>query len=50
MTETDVIRKLTTIFFADVAGYSRLAGEDELQTHRAAMAGLRIPVYLITEG
>lgn len=50
MTETDVIRKLTTIFFADVAGYSRLAREDELRTHRAAMAGLRIPVYLITEG
>jgi class 3 adenylate cyclase/TolB-like protein len=30
-------RKLTTIFYADVAGYSRLTGSDELGTHQAVM-------------
>ena len=28
-------RKLAAIFYADVAGYSRLTGEDEDTTHRA---------------
>lgn len=30
-------RKLTTVFYADVVGYSRLAGNDEIGTHRAVM-------------
>jgi len=38
MTEKIVRRKLTTILYADVVGYSRLTGEDELGTHRAVMA------------
>ena len=32
MTTEDVKRKLTAIFSADVVGYSRLMGEDELAT------------------
>ena len=35
-----VKRKLTTIFYADVAGYSRLTGEDEIGTHREVMETL----------
>jgi TolB-like protein len=31
-------RKLLTVFYADVAGYSRLTGEDEEGTHRRVMA------------
>jgi adenylate cyclase len=30
-------RKLTTILYADVAGYSRLTGQDEVGTHRRVM-------------
>ena len=37
MTEPDVVRKLTTIFYADVVGYSRLTGNDEVGTHHAVM-------------
>ena len=37
MTEKASIRKLTAIFYADVAGYSRLTGKDDLGTHRAVM-------------
>jgi len=37
MSETPVKRKLTTILYADVEGYSRLTGVDELGTHRAVM-------------
>ena len=40
MTEQTANRKLTTIFYADVAGYSRLTGEDELGTHERVMAVL----------
>lgn len=32
-----ITRKLTTILYADVVGYSRLTGSDELGTHRAVM-------------
>ena len=32
--EENVTRKLTAILYADVAGYSRLTGEDELGTHK----------------
>lgn len=37
MEENDTTRKLTTIFYADIAGYSRLTGNDELGTHQASM-------------
>jgi hypothetical protein len=33
-------RKLTAIFYADVAAYSRLTGEDELGTHHRVMSVL----------
>ena len=50
-----VSRKLTTILCADVEGYSRLMGGDEVATldrlkqHRAAMAGLIATVRINTE-
>ncbi len=34
MAEKTVSRKLAAIFYADVSGYSRLTGEDEVGTHR----------------
>jgi len=34
MTPTELERKLTAIFYADVAGYSWLTGQDEAGTHR----------------
>ena len=37
MSEQTVIRKLTAILYADVVGYSRLTGGDELGTHRKVM-------------
>ncbi len=40
MSDQTSIRKLTAIFYADVAGYSRLTGEDELGTHHRVMAVL----------
>ena len=40
MAEEDVTRKLTAILYADVAGYSRLTGEDEVGTHKQLSAGL----------
>jgi len=40
VTEPDVVRKLTTIFYADVVGYSRLTGSDEVGTHHAVMGVL----------
>ncbi len=40
MTDTVVSRKLTAIFYADIAGYSRLTGSDEEGTHRRAMDAL----------
>jgi adenylate cyclase len=33
-------RKLTAILYADVAGYSRLTGQDEDQTHQQLSDGL----------
>ena len=35
-----VTRRLVAIFYADVAGYSRLTGADEEGTHRRVMAVL----------
>ena len=40
MSNISVTRKLTTIFYADVAGYSRLTGDDELRTHGEVMSVL----------
>lgn len=40
MSEEPIARKLTAILYADVAGYSRLTGDDELGTHRAVMDAL----------
>ncbi len=40
MAEENVTRKLTAILYADVAGYSRLTGEDEVGTHKRLSAGL----------
>jgi adenylate cyclase len=37
MSEQTAIHKLTAILYADVAGYSRLTGNDELGTHRKVM-------------
>ncbi|MGH6662672.1 MAG: adenylate/guanylate cyclase domain-containing protein [Rhodospirillales bacterium] len=36
----NVQRRLTAILYADVAGYSRLTGKDEIGTHRQLSAGL----------
>ena len=40
MAEAEVTRKLAAIFYADVAEYSRLTGEDELGTHKKLGAAL----------
>ena len=40
MAEDTVTRKLTAILYADVAGYSRLTGTDELGTHRQLSGAL----------
>jgi adenylate cyclase len=37
MSGQTAIRKLTAILYADVVGYSRLTGGDELGTHRKVM-------------
>jgi len=37
MSEQDSRHKLAAIFYADVAGYSRLTGEDEMGTHKRVM-------------
>ncbi len=37
MTTDDYKRKLTAILYADIAGYSRLTGDDEEGTHRRVM-------------
>ncbi|MCZ6757900.1 MAG: adenylate/guanylate cyclase domain-containing protein, partial [Bacteroidetes bacterium] len=42
-------RKLAAILYADVAGYSRLTGEDEEGTHRALSAYLDAITDLIEE-
>ena len=37
MENDSLARKLTAIFYADIAGYSRLTGENEEGTHRKVM-------------
>jgi adenylate cyclase len=47
MAEADIVRKLTAIFYADVAGYSRLTGSDEEGSHRRVMAALDLTTETI---
>ena len=49
MEEKTTSRKLTTIFYADVAGYSRLTGNDELGTHQAVMDLLDFAQHTVQE-
>ncbi len=42
--------KLTAILYADVAGYSRLTGDDELGTHRRVMSALDFATESIKSG
>jgi adenylate cyclase len=49
MTEKKVKRKLTAIFSADVEGYSRLMGEDELKTIDTLTSHKEVMVKLIRE-
>ena len=50
MSEGAVTRKLTAILYADVAGYSRLTGEDEVGTHQQLAAGLDLISQSVKEG
>jgi len=45
-----VTRKLTAILYADVAGYSRLTGEDEVSTHLQLATGLDLISQSVREG
>ena len=47
MSEPTATRKLTAILYADVAGYSRLTGNDELGTHRKVMGILDVATETI---
>ena len=49
MSDGAVTRKLTAILYADVAGYSRLTGADEVGTHRQLSAGLDLIAGRIEE-
>ncbi len=42
--------KLTAILYADVAGYSRLTGDDELGTHHRVMSALDSATEIIKNG
>ncbi len=43
-------RKLAAILYADVAGYSRLTGEDEEGTHRRKDSSLRLKRISVVGG
>ena len=43
-------RKLAAILYADVAGYSRLAGDDEDATHRRKDSSLRLNCVSVVGG
>jgi adenylate cyclase len=47
MTSQDIQRKLTAILYADVVGYSRLTGADEVGTHRLLSSCLDAMTALI---
>jgi len=42
LTREHLVRRLTAIFAADVAGYSRLTGMDEVGTHVRLKEHLRV--------
>ncbi len=43
MADQPIQRKLVAILYADVAGYSRLTGDDdEVRTHHALQRGMQI--------
>jgi len=50
MSRQNVKRKLAAIFYADVAGYSRLTGRDEIGTHSKVMDALDFSSEAITSG
>ncbi len=50
MGEKSPKHKLTAILYADVAGYSRLTGQDEMGTHQRVMAVLDYASEAIKEG
>ena len=50
MSEDAVSHKLTAILYADVAGYSRLTGDNELGTHHRVMSALDSATQIIAEG
>jgi adenylate cyclase len=49
MPDEEITRKLAVIFYADVAGYSRLTEDDEVGAHRNVMAALDLATRVITE-
>jgi adenylate cyclase len=50
MSNNNVSHKLTAILYADVAGYSRLTGDDEVGTHRRVMSALDFASEIIKDG
>ncbi len=50
MPKNAVSHKLTAILYADVAGYSRLTGDDELGTHHRVMSALDSAAEIIKNG
>ncbi len=50
MSKQTATRKLTAILYADVAGYSRLTGGDELGTHQKVMDALDFATEAIKSG
>jgi len=50
MSGQPINRKLTAIFYADVAGYSRLTRQDEMGTHHQVMSALDHTSDTITSG
>ena len=49
MAENTVKRKLTAILCADVKGYSRMMGEDEVGTYQTLTANLESIRFIISE-
>ncbi|MFT5663031.1 MAG: adenylate cyclase [Gammaproteobacteria bacterium] len=50
MSERPVNRKLTSVFYADIAGYSRLTRQDEVGTHHQVMSVLDHASKAIKDG
>jgi len=49
MSDEEITRKLAAIFYADVAGYSRLTEDDEVGTHHNVMAVLDLVTSTIAD-